>query len=76
MGRDASQLNDLTHPCPPITLNLDHLVLCYCLFYDKDYSLKLSTNVCEGTFSGILGNLITKTFLGKSPQTPLLPFWH
>ena len=55
-GVRASQLNDLARYCPPVILYLGHLVSCYCLFYAKDYILKLSNDVCKRVFSGIARN--------------------
>ena len=52
------QLNNLARPCPPITLNLDHFVSCYCLFYAIGYGLKLSMDACRGAFFSIVGNVI------------------
>ena len=50
------QLNDLAHPCPPITFNADHLVSCCCrcwLCNVKDYRLKIFNYICK---LGILHN--------------------
>ena len=49
------QVNDLVRPCTHITLNLDHLVSCYYLFYVKDYRVKLSNDVCKGHSPAFLG---------------------
>jgi len=64
------QLNDLAHPCLPIAWNLDHLAFCYCLFYLKYYRLKLTTEICEGAFSHIAGNVIVMIFSGGKPPEP------
>ena len=75
-GVSASQLNDLAHFCPPVILYLEHLVSCYCLFYAKDYILKLSNDVCKRVFSGIARSEIVKLFCGNTPRSVLLPLWH
>ena len=41
----------------------------YSLSFVKDYRLKLSTDVCKGAISYILGNAEVKDFLGASPRT-------
>ena len=62
------QLNDLARPYSPKTLNLDHLVSFYCLFYVKAYRVKLSIDVYKGAFSSIEGNLIMKIFWEQAPR--------
>ena len=42
MRGSVSQFDNFSLPFPPITLNHDHLISCYCLFYVKEYRLKLS----------------------------------
>ena len=51
-----------------ITLNLDHLVSCFCLFYVKDCRLTLANDGCIGAFSGIGVNVLVKIFWGKLPD--------
>ena len=51
---------------PAHNLNPDHLVSCYHLFYGKGYRLKISNDVCKGTLSCILGNVIVNIFMGEA----------
>ena len=58
-------------PFPPISMGLDQLQSFYCLFYVRDYSLKLSNDgCCKMELSGIIGNIAVKMFSGgQAPRS-------